>query len=266
MPHLGIAVSSLAAIQLVDRTRAVVHGHIAVGLFAEAIPRIAGPEAIDPACMTNRVLGLAGDQLAIANQADRAVTVQGQPARRPWAADGSGMRRALRRAACPRPVRICRISREVATANLARMLRIRRPEVALMDGENLAVGSDDDRRRQSGKVETEGQLFVYIGPQFDRHERISSVLHDHRMRKRITLHAGAIGAPRPGKLDPQQAIRGPGFLEGATIIVSPGDRLGFRRQGGSQRSPAQRMARTIDTPGATRQWRGGSRIIVHLHL
>ena len=71
-----------------------------------------------------------------------------------------------------------------------------------MDGDDSRFGATMIVAGKPERLKAEGKLFVDVGPQLDRYKRVSGVLHDGRMGKRITLHPGAIRAPWPGKLDP----------------------------------------------------------------
>ena len=75
-------------------------------------------------------------------------------------------------------------------------------EVALVEAEDVAIGGNDDRRWNRRKVEGRYELFILIGAKLERQKRALRMLDDRRMRERIALHPGAIGAPRTRELDP----------------------------------------------------------------
>ena len=177
--------------------------------------------------MTNRVFALARNQLAIANQADRAITLQREPLGRlgllAWRfLCSAGIWQIIAKGFVgPSRDRIAQKGLELAG-----------PEVALMHRHDVTIRGNDDRGRQRTEVEREGQLLVHVGTKLERNKRLFGALHDRRMGKRLTLHARAVGAPGPGKLNPQEPVRGPGFLECAAVVVTPGDRFGLDRLGG----------------------------------
>ncbi len=79
MPHLGSPGCSLAEVKLSDRACPMVRRHITVGLLAKQVLHRGRGETISQALVLDSMLAPAGNQLAVANQADRAVTLDREP-------------------------------------------------------------------------------------------------------------------------------------------------------------------------------------------
>lgn len=75
---LRIAGLFSAAIQLSYWTGTVIGGHVQIGLLAEPFSCRQRGEKVGPAIVPDGVFGPAGDQLAVANQADRTVAAQSE--------------------------------------------------------------------------------------------------------------------------------------------------------------------------------------------
>ena len=75
----GKSGSSLASIELRDRTRPIVEGHITIGRFAKHRLHCRRAKAIGQPIVPHGVLAKSGDQPTVANEADRAVTIHCEP-------------------------------------------------------------------------------------------------------------------------------------------------------------------------------------------
>ena len=72
-----IAGYCLASFHLIDWTQSVIRWRVDVGIVAEKIAHCLGSKPVAPPVVLDRVAILTRNQLAIANQADRAVTLKG---------------------------------------------------------------------------------------------------------------------------------------------------------------------------------------------
>ena len=139
--------------------------------------------------MLDGVLGLSRDQLAVGDQADRAISRE----RELGSLLGSGP--------SGRPATLGPIASVFGLSDLRRFaplpgrhglaqerVELVGPEITLADRDDLASRGDEDRRRQPREVEAQRQLLVHVGTELQRDERSLRVLDDRR-------HPGTSRAP-----------------------------------------------------------------------
>ena len=186
-----VARLSLAKIKLRDRAGPMVRRLVTLRPLSEEVLHRGRGKAISESLVLYRMGRLADNQLAVANQADHAISLKREPF------DRIGL--------CPCGLFLRGLKGDVIANRLARYSRQRIAERRRIpqapsnpDGWPRRPDSgDDDRGRESRQIEREGQLLVHIGTQLERYKRLSRVLHHGRMRKRFASMRVQLGHHGP---------------------------------------------------------------------
>src|SRR5512135_1288374 len=224
-----VARAGLAAVHLRDRTTAAIDRDELLGLLPERVPHPEIGESIDVPFVRQGHPVLAGDEPVVLDQADGAI---------PGQCDVGLVPPRLRVRLGPGEQAVT--SERVPEEGVERVA----VHVALMPGDHLARGLEDDRGGQARQAEVEGEVLVVVGPELDRYEKVAGVADDLGVNKRLALHAITVMAPGTGELDPDRTVLRPGFRLGAAQVLAPGDGLGTGRDDRTdrQKKPAGRQA------------------------